>query len=60
MKDTHGHCDKLGGVGCDVRSCIYNDVECKACTAKHIKVENRTDGVNAEAACGTYTPRSQF
>jgi len=60
MKDNHSCCDKLGGVGCSVYSCVYNDVECKACTAKHIKVENRSEGSKHEAACGTYTPRTQF
>ena len=60
MKDTHSHCGKLGGVGCSVANCIYNDVECKACTADHIKVENKTGDCKAEAACGTYTPRTQF
>ena len=60
MKDNHAHCEKLGGVGCNVHSCVYNDVECKACTAKHIKVENRSGSVSTEAACGTYTPRSEF
>ncbi len=60
MNDTHGHCGKLGGVGCDVRSCIYNDVECRACTADHIKVENKSVNNKPEAACGTYTPRSEF
>ena len=57
MKDNHNHCEKLGGVGCDVSSCIYNDTQCKACTAAHIKVEHRSC---AEAACGTYTPRTQL
>ncbi|MBR5490198.1 MAG: DUF1540 domain-containing protein [Oscillospiraceae bacterium] len=57
MKDNHTNCHKLGGVGCDVSSCIYNDTQCKACTATHIKVEHKAC---AEAACGTYTPRTQL
>lgn len=60
MKDNHSHCGKLGGVGCSVYNCVYNDVECKACTADHIKVETKTGDCKAEAACGTYTPRTQF
>ena len=60
MKDTHGNCGKLGGVGCDVRECIYNDTECRACTADHIKVENKSVNNKPEAACGTYTPRSDM
>ena len=60
MKDTHTHCGKMGSIGCDVKSCVYNDSECKACTAEHIRVENRSVNNKAEAACGTYTPRSGY
>lgn len=60
MKDTHGHCGKLGGVGCSVSECVYNDVRCKACTAQHISVENKSVNNKPEAACGTYTPRSTY
>lgn len=58
MNDTHGHCGKLSGVGCDVNSCIYNDLKCRVCTAEKIRVENKSVNDHLEAACGTYTPRS--
>lgn len=58
MNNTHGHCGKLDGVGCDVKSCVYNDVDCRTCTAEKIKVENKSVNNKLEAACGTYTPRA--
>lgn len=60
MNNTHGHCGKLEGVGCDVKSCVYNDVDCRLCTADHIKVETKSVNNKLEAACGTYTPRGGF
>ncbi len=56
----NNHCGKLDGVGCEVKSCVYNDVDCKLCTAEKIKVENKSVNNKTEAACGTYTPRGGF
>ena len=60
MSDKNNHCGTLGGVGCSVTNCIYNDATCKKCTADHIKVQDESTTNHTTAACETYCPRTSW
>jgi len=60
MDTKHNNCNCIPEIGCDVYNCKYNDNSCSACTAEHIKVENKYALKKGETYCGTFAPRTSF
>ena len=60
MEKHKDSCDCFYNVGCDVYNCMYNDSECRRCTAEHINVQNKTAMNKGETFCDTFAPKSSF